>query len=51
MDRVDPGIQSTWHVTGNHRLVVNNISEFLDNVEGGDNVNIALPLNGQSYYH
>jgi hypothetical protein len=51
MDRVDPSMQSTWHVIGNHRLVENNVLESLDNVEGGNNVNIALALNGQSYYH
>jgi hypothetical protein len=26
MDRVDPGMQSTWHVTRNHRLIENNLS-------------------------
>jgi hypothetical protein len=51
MDHIDLGMQSTWHVTGNYRTVENNVPESLDSIEGGDNVNIALALNGQSYYH
>jgi hypothetical protein len=46
MDHVDPGMQSTWHVNGNHKLVENNLPESLDSVEGGNNVNVALALNG-----